>query len=56
VKAAAEEAVKDQTTQEKQAIGLEERRKHANSKAKKLKKTVQEVRSIPFSFFRSDVD
>ncbi|KAN0100061.1 RecF/RecN/SMC [Tylopilus felleus] len=42
VKAAAEEAVKDQTAHEKQAVGLEERRKHANTKAKKLKKTLQD--------------
>ncbi|KAG6333811.1 hypothetical protein ID866_5281 [Astraeus odoratus] len=42
VKAAAEEAVKDQADHEKQAVGLEERRKHANSKAKKLKKALQD--------------
>ncbi|KAF8129892.1 RecF/RecN/SMC [Boletus edulis] len=42
IKTAAEEAVKDQTAREKQAVGLEERRKHANAKAKKLKKTLQE--------------
>ncbi|KAF9237097.1 RecF/RecN/SMC [Melanogaster broomeanus] len=42
VKAAAEEAVKDQATHGKQAIGLEERRKHASGKAKKLKKALQE--------------
>ena len=28
---------------EKQEVGLEEKRKHANSKAKKLKKSVQDV-------------
>ncbi|KIJ61386.1 hypothetical protein HYDPIDRAFT_70000, partial [Hydnomerulius pinastri MD-312] len=42
VKTAAEEAIKDQAAHEKQAVGLEERRKHASSKAKKLKKTVQD--------------
>ncbi|KAI9566365.1 RecF/RecN/SMC [Boletus coccyginus] len=42
VKAAAEEAIKDQTAHGKQAVGLEERRKHANTKGKKLKKTLQE--------------
>lgn len=45
MKAAAEEAAKDQTAREKQAVGLEERRKHANTKAKKVKKMLQEVRS-----------
>ncbi|KAH7886361.1 RecF/RecN/SMC N terminal domain-containing protein [Phlebopus sp. FC_14] len=42
VKAAAEEAVKDKADHEKQAVGLEERRKHASSKANKLKKTLQD--------------
>jgi hypothetical protein len=51
VKTAAEEAAKDQTAHEKQAVGLEERRKHANTKAKKLKKTLQEVRSFIFLSF-----
>ena len=43
VKAAAELAVKDQAAREKQVVSLEERRKHASSKAKKLKKTLQDV-------------
>jgi len=43
VKSAAELAVKDQAAREKQVVGLEERRKHASSKAKKLKKTLQDV-------------
>jgi structural maintenance of chromosome 4 len=30
-------------TYEKQEVGLEEKRKHANSKAKKLKKSLQDV-------------
>ncbi|KAI5998259.1 RecF/RecN/SMC [Pisolithus albus] len=42
VKAAAEEAVKEQTTREKQVVSLEERRKHTNTKAKKLKKSLQD--------------
>ncbi|EPQ60070.1 hypothetical protein GLOTRDRAFT_112842 [Gloeophyllum trabeum ATCC 11539] len=42
VKAAAEEAQKDLAAHEKQAVGLEEKRKHANSKAKKLKKALQD--------------
>ncbi|OBZ79683.1 Structural maintenance of chromosomes protein 4 [Grifola frondosa] len=42
VKAAAAEAVKDLAIKEKQQVGLEERRKHANSKAKKLKKSLQD--------------
>jgi len=29
---------------EKQEVGLEEKRKHANSKAKKLKKSLQDVK------------
>ena len=48
MKTAAEEAAKDQTVHEKQAVRLEERRKHANTKATKLKKTLQEVRSFIF--------
>ncbi|KAL6304841.1 RecF/RecN/SMC [Sparassis latifolia] len=42
VKAAAAEAVKDLAVHEKQQVSLEERRKHANGKAKKLKKTMQD--------------
>ncbi|KAL4068878.1 RecF/RecN/SMC N terminal domain-containing protein [Scleroderma yunnanense] len=42
VKAAAEGAVKEQAAHEKQAVGLEERRKHASSKLKKLKKALQD--------------
>ncbi|KAI6017477.1 RecF/RecN/SMC [Pisolithus marmoratus] len=42
VKAAAEEAVKEQTTREKQVVNLEERRKHTSTKAKKLKKTLHD--------------
>ncbi|OAX33539.1 hypothetical protein K503DRAFT_869495 [Rhizopogon vinicolor AM-OR11-026] len=40
VKAAAEEAATDQSAREKQSVGLEERRKHASAKAKKLKKAL----------------
>ncbi|TFK56417.1 hypothetical protein OE88DRAFT_1741296 [Heliocybe sulcata] len=40
VRAAAEEAHKDLAAHERQAVGLEEKRKHANSKAKKLKKSM----------------
>ena len=43
VKSAAAEAVKELAVHEKQRVGLEERRKHANGKAKKLKKSIQEV-------------
>ena len=43
VKAAAAEAVKDLAAHEKQQVGLEERSKHVKSKAKKLKKSVEEV-------------
>ena len=46
VKAAAAEAVKDLAAHEKQQVGLEERSKHAKSKAKKLKKLVQDVSYI----------
>lgn len=44
VKAAAAEALKEMATYEKQEVGLEEKRKHANSKAKKLKKSLQDVK------------
>ena len=43
VKAAAAEALKEMAAYEKQEVGLEEKRKHANSKAKKLKKSLQDV-------------
>ena len=43
VKAAAAEATKDLAAHEKRQVGLDERRKHASSKAKKLKKSLQEV-------------
>ncbi|KAI0962099.1 hypothetical protein AcV7_001019 [Taiwanofungus camphoratus] len=42
VKTAAALAVKDLAAQEKQQVSLEERRKHANGKAKKLKKSLQD--------------
>ena len=35
--------MKDLATHEKQEVGLEEKRKHVNAKAKKLKKSLQEV-------------
>jgi len=43
VKAAAAEALKEMGAYEKQEVGLEEKCKHANSKAKKLKKSFQDV-------------
>ena len=46
MQAAAAEAVKDLAVHEKQEVGLEERRKHASSKAKKLKKSLQDVRLL----------
>jgi structural maintenance of chromosome 4 len=36
-------AMKDLAANEKQQVSLEERRKHANSKGKKLKKSLQDV-------------
>ncbi|KAK7695127.1 hypothetical protein QCA50_002317 [Cerrena zonata] len=42
VKVAATEAMKDLTAHEKKQVSLEERRKHANTKTKKLKKSLQE--------------
>ncbi|KAF8640540.1 hypothetical protein AX17_000202 [Amanita inopinata Kibby_2008] len=42
VQAAATEALKDLASHEKKEINLQERKKHASSKAKKLKKTLQE--------------
>jgi chromosome segregation ATPase len=38
--------VKDLATREKQGVGLEERRKHASTKSKKLKKSMQEVSGL----------
>lgn len=46
VKAAAAEAIKDLAAHERQQVGLDEKRKHANSKAKKLKKSLQDVSII----------
>lgn len=43
VKEAAEEASRELTGKEKQEVQLLEKQKHANSKAKKLKKQIQEV-------------
>lgn len=40
---AAAEAVKDLAAREKTQISLEEKRKHANTKAKKLKKSINDV-------------
>lgn len=48
VKQAAAAAMQELATYEKQQVNLEERRKHATSKAKKLKKSVQEVLTDPF--------
>ncbi|KAF8633608.1 hypothetical protein AX15_001396 [Amanita polypyramis BW_CC] len=42
VQAAAAEAVKDLASHERKEINLEERKKHASAKAKKLKKTLQD--------------
>lgn len=49
VKAAAAEALKEMAAYEKQEVGLEEKRKHANSKAKKLKKSLQDVNHLEIS-------
>lgn len=49
VKAAAAEALKEMAVYEKQEVGLEEKRKHANSKAKKLKKSLQDVKRSEIS-------
>lgn len=46
VKVAGAEAVKDLAVHEKQQVNLEERKKHATTKAKKLKKTLNEVSLI----------
>ncbi|KAG5639651.1 hypothetical protein H0H81_008812 [Sphagnurus paluster] len=42
VKTAATQALKELTTREKEEVGLQERRKHAATKAKKLNKSLQE--------------
>jgi structural maintenance of chromosome 4 len=49
VKAAAAEALKEMAAYEKQEVGLEEKRKHANSKAKKFKKSLQDVKRLEIS-------
>jgi structural maintenance of chromosome 4 len=46
VKTAAEEAIKDLAAHERRSVGLEERRKHATGKAKKLKKSLSDVRNL----------
>ena len=43
VQRAAGEALKDLTSNEKKQVTLEERRKHAKTKAKKLEKSLKEV-------------
>jgi structural maintenance of chromosome 4 len=53
VKAAAEEAAKDNTAHEKQSVSLEERRKHASAKAKKLKKALADVSFLATFYGRS---
>ena len=61
IKDAANEAIKDLAKHEKQQIGLEERKKHASGKTKKLKKSIQDVRTYPYMsslksyFFRMNV-
>lgn len=44
VQTAANKAVKELAEHEKREIGLQEKMKHASTRAKKLKKSVQEVR------------
>ena len=44
VQTAANKAVKELAEHEKRVIGLQEKMKHASTRAKKLKKSVQEVR------------
>lgn len=44
VQTAANKAVKELAEHEKREIGLQEKMKHASARAKKLKKSVQEVR------------
>ena len=53
VKAAAAEALKEMGAYEKQEVGLEEKCKHTNSKAKKLKKSFQDV--SPFGGLLLDI-
>lgn len=53
MQAAAALAVKDLAANERQEIALQERRKHADGKAKKLKKSLKEVNIfLPFSMFK----
>jgi structural maintenance of chromosome 4 len=54
VQAAAAEVAKELAAQERREIGLQEKRKHAVGRAKKLKKSVQEVIFPLFSLFVSD--
>ncbi|KAH9070762.1 RecF/RecN/SMC N terminal domain-containing protein [Lactarius deliciosus] len=56
VKAAAAEALKEMAAYEKQEVGLEEKRKHTNSKAKKLKKSLQDDESTRSDALRSIQD
>ncbi|KAI9444561.1 RecF/RecN/SMC [Lactarius indigo] len=56
VKAAAAEALKEMAAYEKQEVGLEEKRKHANSKAKKLKKSLQDDENARNDALRSIQD
>jgi hypothetical protein len=53
VQAAAAEVIKELALQERREIGLQEKRKHAVGRAKKLKKSVQEVLALPSSIFCS---
>jgi hypothetical protein len=43
VQTAAEAALKDLVAKEKEEVGLQERKKHATTKAKKLKKSLTDV-------------
>ena len=56
VKAAAAEALKEMAAYEKQEVGLEEKRKHANSKAKKLKKSLQDVKCLLIFAYETSAD
>ena len=47
MKSAASEATKELAVCEKQQVDLEERRKHASTKANKLKKSLKEVSLVP---------
>jgi structural maintenance of chromosome 4 len=51
VQAAQAEAVKDLASHERKEINLQERKKHAVTKAKKLKKTIQDVSPGKRDFF-----